>query len=115
MPHIFVEYSKTIGEIIEIPSLILKLHNTLAQQGVNKSVIKTRSCMCRYAAVGEQEMRGHMVHVTLSLKEGRDLETKRKYGDAVFKALKGEIEDKVKACAISMEMRDMDANTYYTT
>ena len=115
MPHILIEYSKIFGEIIETPLLVLKLHNTLAQQGVDKSIIITRSRMSRYVAVGEQEMCGHMVHVTMSLKEGRDLETKRKYGDAVFKALKDEIEKKVNTCAISMEIRDMDADTYYTT
>ena len=115
MPHILIEYSRTFGEIIEVPSLVLKLHNTLTQQGVDKSIIRTRSRMSRYVAVGEHDMDGHMVHVTMSLLEGRDLETKRKYGDAVFNALKDEIEEKVKACAISMEIRDMDADTYYTT
>ncbi|MFP4098280.1 MAG: 5-carboxymethyl-2-hydroxymuconate Delta-isomerase [Alphaproteobacteria bacterium] len=115
MPHILIEYSKTLGEIIDSPALVLSLHETLAAQGVNKSAIRTRSRMCRYAAVGEQDLHGHMIHVTLALKAGRDKDTKHRYAEALFGVLKEHVTEKVKACAISMEIRDMDADMYYTT
>ena len=113
MPHIIVEYSKNIGDIIDISKLVCDMHETLSAQGVNKERIKTRAVACNYAFVGEQGSRGHMLHTRLLILEGRDAATKKKYGDALHGIMKEYVGDAVKHCSITLEIRDMDKDNYY--
>lgn len=113
MPHIIVEYSRNLGEIIEVSDLILKLHSTLADEGIDKERIKTRALACDYVAVGNHDLHGHMLHATLLLLEGRDLPTKKQYGDALHRAMSEVVDNTVKHCAVTLEIRDMDKDTYY--
>ncbi len=113
MPHIIVEYSKNIGDIIDISKLVHDMHDKLAEQGVDKNTIKTRGVACNYACVGEQDSRGHMLHTRLLILEGRDAETKHKYGDALHEVMKKYVGDAVKHCSITLEVRDMDKDFYY--
>ena len=113
MPHIIVEYSRNIGDVAEISDLVLNLHNALADAGIDKARIKTRAVVSDYVAVGEHELHGHMLHTTLLLLEGRDVPTKDKYGQALFKQLNKFVDGVFKDCAISLEVRDMSKDTYY--
>ncbi len=113
MPHIIVEYSKNLGDIIEISNLVLDMHDALADQGIDKTRIKTRAVRCNYVAVGDFGSHGHMLHATLLLLEGRDVETKRQYGDALVEVMKKSVEGSVKHCSVTLEVRDMVKDTYY--
>tara|TARA_R110001592_G_scaffold3525_28_gene20175 strand:+ start:15368 stop:15712 length:345 start_codon:yes stop_codon:yes gene_type:complete len=113
MPHIIVEYSRNLSEIIEISDLVIKLHDTLSAAGIDKERIKTRAIACSYVAVGDYERHGHMLHATLLLLEGRDTETKQKYGEGLHAAMKSMVEGVVRNCAVTLEIRDMDKDTYY--
>ena len=113
MPHVIVEYSKNLGDIINISKLVYDLHEALAAQGVDKSRIKTRAIECNYVSVGDQDSRGHMLHATLLLLEGRDNTTKKQYGDVLHSMMKGYVGDVVKHCSVTLEIRDMVKDTYY--
>lgn len=113
MPHIIVEYSKNIGDIIDISHLVADLHEALAAQGVDQARIKTRASSCNYVAVGDHGSHGHMIHATLLLLEGRDAKTKKKYGDALHGLIKKRVKGVVKSCAVTLEIRDMDTDSYY--
>ncbi len=113
MPHIIVEYSNNIGDIIDISHLVVELHDALAEQGVEKARIKTRAFGCDYVAVGDHGSHGHMIHATLLLLEGRDAITKKKYGDALHGVIKRRVKGVVKSCAVTLEIRDMDTDSYY--
>ena len=54
MPHIIVEYSKTLEP--KIPALLSSLHEALAAQGIDKARIKTRGIALSHADVGEDEV-----------------------------------------------------------
>ncbi|MGH1375262.1 MAG: 5-carboxymethyl-2-hydroxymuconate Delta-isomerase [Alphaproteobacteria bacterium] len=113
MPHITVEYSKNIGDIIVMSKLVEDLHESLAAQGIDKARIKTRAYACDYVVVGDQASHGHMIHATLLLLEGRDVATKKQYGDALHKTMKGYVDGVVRNCAVTLEIRDMAKDTYY--
>ncbi len=113
MPHIIVEYSRHLEGVIKFSLLVQNLHKTLAAQGVNESGIQSRARVCEYTSVGEQGLSGHTLHTTLLLLEGRDIETKRKYGDALYEVLKTSVEGKVKNCAVSLEVREMAKDAYF--
>lgn len=113
MPHIIIEYSKNLGDIVEIPNLVLGLHETLAAQGIDKTRIKTRATACNYVAVGDYGSHGHMLHATLLLLEGRDLATRKQYGDALHGKMHAFMKGVVNHCAITLEVREMAKETYY--
>jgi 5-carboxymethyl-2-hydroxymuconate isomerase len=114
MPHIVVEYSKNLGEIIEISDLVVAMHNALAAAGIDKTRIKTRAISCNYVVVGDVGAHGHMLHGRLLLMEGRDVATKKKYGDALYAVMKAKVEGVVKSCSVTLEIRDMNKDTYYS-
>tara|TARA_R110002072_G_scaffold155726_8_gene306180 strand:+ start:1137 stop:1481 length:345 start_codon:yes stop_codon:yes gene_type:complete len=113
MPHLIVEYSKNIGDIVEIANLIIDMHNTLADQGIDKSRIKTRAIACNYVCIGDHGSHGHMIHARLLLLEGRDVATKKKYGDALHAKMHEYVDGVVQHCSTTLEIRDMDKDTYY--
>ncbi len=113
MPHIIVEYSRHLEGIVKVPSLVKDLHIALAAQGVDEVSIVSRARVCDYVSVGVIGTHGHMLHTMVLLLEGRDAETKRKYGEALYDVLKTSVEGKVKNCAVSLEVRDMDKETYF--
>ncbi len=113
MPHIIVEYSKNLGEIIEISDLVSELHNVLSDQGIEKDRIKTRAISCNYVAVGDCCYNDHMLHATLLLLEGRDVETRQKYGSAIYNTLNDSVKNILKNCSVTLEVREMNKDTYY--
>ena len=52
MPHIIVEYSKTVGTEIDMDQLLSALHKSLAGQGVEQERIKTRAMGISQSVVG---------------------------------------------------------------
>lgn len=113
MPHIVVEYSKNIGDVIDVSKLVGQLHEELAAQGIDIARIKTRGMACNCVAVGTHGSHGHMLHATLLLLEGRDAATKKQYGDALYNKMKEYVGNTVKHCSITLEIRDMNKDTYY--
>lgn len=113
MPHIIVEYSRHLEGIVKIPDLVQDLHIALAAQGIDEARIRSRARICDYASVGVLGAHAHMLHTMVLLLEGRDTATKRQYGDALYAVLEKSVEGRVKHCAVSLEIRDMDKDTYY--
>lgn len=114
MPHIILEYSKNLGEIIEVSDLAVSMHNALSDAGIDKSRIKTRAVSCNYVVVGDVGAHGHMLHASLLLLEGRDDTTKKKYGEALIQVMKRAVEGRVAACSVTLEVRDMKKETYFS-
>ncbi|MCB9965130.1 MAG: hypothetical protein H6855_03515 [Rhodospirillales bacterium] len=108
MPHIIVEYSKSLEP--RMSRLLGEMHNMLAEKGIDKTRIKTRGIAVEHAHVGEHGTQGQMMHATLLLLAGRDLETKKKYGGALHTLMKQTAPDD---CAVTLEIRDMDPESYY--
>ena len=113
MPHIIVEYSRHLEGIVRISKLVEELHIALAAQGVDETSIMSRARVCDYVSVGAIGTHAHMLHTMVLLLEGRDTKTKQQYGEALFEVLKDSVSDKVKNCAVSLEIRDMDKDTYF--
>lgn len=109
MPHIIVEYSPDLEERSDLPALLQTLHEALAAQGIDAARIKTRGIALTHAYVGTQGFAGSMAHITLLLLAGRDTATKKQYGDVLHGLAKAAIQD----AAVTLEIRDMDKETYY--
>lgn len=109
MPHIIVEYSANLENQIDIPSMLSGMHDALADQGVDKNRIKTRGISIPHAIVGNQGATGKMIHITLLLLEGRDIQTKKTYATPIHTIAKQSAPEE---CAVTLEIRDMVSETY---
>lgn len=110
MPHIIVEYSKNLEDQMQVGEMLIDMHEALTAQGIDKARIKTRGIAVDHAVVGDKGADGAIAHATLLLLEGRDLETKKQYGDAIHKVMVGAAPQN---CAVTLEIRDMVKDTYY--
>ncbi len=110
MPHIIVEYSKDIEKSVDIPNMLSKLHNKLAEQGIYSTRIKSRAIACDHVVVGDKGASGCLMHLTLLILEGRDLATKKNFGDPLYQIMNDYASDN---CAATLEIREMNKETYY--
>lgn len=110
MPHIIVEYSQNLESQTDIPNLLHDLHQSLAAEGIDKARIKTRGIALNHAVVGDEDADDDMMHATLLLLEGRDVPTKKQYGDALYAVMNKSAPN---GCAVTLEIRDMSKDTYY--
>lgn len=108
MPHIIVEYSNAIDA--SMPAALEHAHDALTAQGIDKARIKTRGIALPHAIVGDKGFDGKMAHITLLLLEGRDIPTKKQYGDAIIEQVKNNLPSDT---TVTMEIRDMVKDTYY--
>ena len=113
MPHIIVEHSSNIEDQIDLPDLLQALHESLTAEGIDKARIKTRSLPLSHAVVGAHGVQGHMVHITLLLLAGRDVPTKKQYADPLHALAKDVLQSKLPQCSVTLEVRDMNPDTYY--
>ncbi len=113
MPHIIVEYSKNLEALFNLSEMLINMHEALAEKGIEKSRIKTRGISLDHSIVGDTGHEGAMLHCTLLLIEGRDIETKRIYGDALHHVMTHKVTSIIDHCHVTLEIRDMDRDTYY--
>ncbi len=109
MPHIILEYSKSIETHVDISAALSDMHDTLAAQGVDKARIKTRAVSLEHNIIGDTGPTGQMIHVTLLLLEGRDVATRQQYGQALYDILQPYVPE---ACSLTLEVREMHKDTY---
>lgn len=112
MPHIIVEYSAKLESRVDLPEVLQGLHEALAGQGIDKARIKTRGIKLDHAVVGDKGADGLMAHTTLLLLEGRDVATKQTYGQALHAVVQERIGQSVPECKLTLEVRDMEKETY---
>lgn len=113
MPHIIVEYSKNIEALFDLSEMLIDMHEALVEKGIEKSRIKTRGVSLDHSIVGDTGREGAMLHCTLLLLEGRDIETKRIYGDALHHIMVHKVTNILDHCSVTLDIREMDRDTYY--
>lgn len=112
MPHIIAEYSPNLETEIDVPTMLSDMHAALGEGLGGVERIKTRAIKLDHAVVGDHGASGRMIHITLLLLEGRDVDTKNAYAAAICDAAKKHTADLNDTCAITLEVRDMVKDTY---
>jgi 5-carboxymethyl-2-hydroxymuconate isomerase len=88
MPHVLIEYSANLRDRIGVPQLVRRLHDAAIDTGVFPlGGTRTRAFARDDYRIADGHPDNAFVHVTLRIGHGRDLETRRRAGRAVFDAL----------------------------
>ena len=111
MPHIALDYSANMAERTDIGALCDHLRQAAAATGVFPPAgIRVRAFAASHVSIADGNPQHGYVDISLRLRAGRDLDTRKRAVEAVFEAARAFLEPAMQAhpVALSLEMRDID-------
>ena len=114
MPHFTIEYSANLDGRLDIGAVVELVRNAAVQTGIFPlGGIRVRAIRCEHYAIADGRKNFGFLDMVLRLGEGRDLATRQKAGEHIFKVLSAYL-DPVFAnskFALSFDMQINDKET----
>ena len=114
MPHFTIEYSANLDGRIDMAEVVEVVRRAAAESGIFPlGGIRVRAIRCEHYAIADGRANYGFLDVLLRLGEGRDLATRKRAGEHIFKALSAYL-DPVFAqgkFALSFDMQINDKET----
>jgi len=111
MPHIHIDHSPGLGKALDIPALCHRLRDTAVASGVFPLAgVRVRVIECDYALIADGNPEHAYMDISVRLRGGRDLDTRKRAVELLFEAAKSECAELLdqSSFALSMEMRNID-------
>jgi len=114
MPHFTIEYSANLDGRIDMAEVVEVVRRAAAESGIFPlGGIRVRAIRCEHYAIADGRANYGFLDMLLRLGEGRDLATRKRAGEHIFKALSAYL-DPVFAqgkFALSFDMKINDKET----
>lgn len=114
MPHFTIEYSANLEPRLDMATVVEVVRRAAVETGIFPlGGIRVRAVRCEHYAIADGDPSFGFLDMVLRLGEGRDLATRQKAGEHIFKALSAHL-DPVFAdsrFALSFDMQINDKNT----
>ena len=114
MPHFTIEYSANLDERLDMAEVVDVVRKAAVETGIFPlGGIRVRAVRCEHYAIADGRPAYGFLDMVLRLGEGRDLATRKKAGEHIFKALSAHL-DPVFAqskFALSFDMQINDKET----
>jgi len=114
MPHFTIEYSANIDALVDMGAVVELVRKAAIETGIFPlGGIRVRAIKCEHYAIADGRPDFGFLGMVLRLGEGRDLATRKKAGEHIFKALSAYL-DPVFAnekFALSFDMQINDKET----
>jgi len=114
MPHFTIEYSANLDKRVDMDNVVELIRKAAVETGIFPlGGIRVRAIRCEHFAVADGSAHFGFLDMVLRLGEGRDLATRKKAGEHIFKALSAYL-DPVFAggkFALSFDMQINDKET----
>jgi len=114
MPHFTIEYSANLDGRVDIGAVVELVRRAAAETGIFPlGGIRVRAVRCEHYAIADGSRNFGLLDMVLRLGEGRDLATRKRAGEHIFKALSAYL-DPVFAngkFALSFDMQINDKET----
>ena len=114
MPHFTIEYSANLDGRIDMAEVVEVVRRAAAESGIFPlGGIRVRAIRCEHYAIADGRANYGVLDMLLRLGEGRDLATRKRAGEHIFKALSAYL-DPVFAqgkFALSFDMQINDKET----
>jgi 5-carboxymethyl-2-hydroxymuconate isomerase len=114
MPHFTIEYSANLDKRVDMAAVVELVRKAAVETGIFPiGGIRVRAVRCEHCAIGDGNPQLGFLAMVLRLGEGRDLPTRKKAGEHIFKALSAYL-DPVFAnskFALSFDMQINDKET----
>ncbi|MGX1108994.1 MULTISPECIES: 5-carboxymethyl-2-hydroxymuconate Delta-isomerase [Bradyrhizobium] len=114
MPHFTLEYSANLDDLVDMGATVELVRRAAVETGIFPlGGIRVRAVRCEHYAIADGRKNYGFLDMVLRLGEGRDLATRKKAGEHIFKALSAHL-DPVFAnskFALSFDMQINDKDT----
>jgi 5-carboxymethyl-2-hydroxymuconate isomerase len=88
MPHFTIEYSANLDRHIDMGAVVELVREAAVETGIFPlGGIRVRAVGCEHYAIADGQTNLSFLDMVLRLGEGRDLATRKKAGEQIFKAL----------------------------
>ncbi len=88
MPHLNIEYSANVGEVLDIQGLVDRIHETALATGIFPlGGVRTRAEARTHYRIADGNPAAGYIHMVVRIGSGRDVETRREAGERIFAAL----------------------------
>ena len=114
MPHIVIEYSANLESDIDIPALVVALHETaVGIPDLPVGGLRTRTARRDQYRIADGHTDNGFINVTLRIAEGRSLEVRQQAGEELFETLKGFVAPQFerRPMSLSLEVQEIQAET----
>ena len=111
MPHIVLDYSANLESDADIPGLCAALRGAAAAcPAFPTAGIRVRAIRADHCAVADGNPENGYIDISVRLRGGRDLETRKRAAADLFDAARAHLAPVIAArrIALSLEMRDID-------
>jgi len=112
VPHLIVEYSANLEQLIDLDSLLDRMHATAIETGMFPiGGIRIRAYKAEHYRIADCAPDNAFVHVTAIVGAGRPLDRREQVSKTLFDAICKELDDvaATSPLAISFNMREFDA------
>ena len=114
MPHFTVEYSANLEPSVDIGAVVEVVRSVAVETGIFPlGGIRVRAIRCEHFAIADGGDNYGFLDMVLRLGEGRDLATRKKAGEQIFKALSAHLDPVFASSkfALSFDMQINDKET----
>jgi len=114
VPHFTIEYSANLDAHVDIAKVVEVIRLAAVETGIFPlGGIRVRAIRCEHYAIGDGNPEFGFLDLVLRLGEGRDLTTRKKAGDDIFRALSAYLDPVFAGCkfALSFDMQINDRET----
>jgi len=114
MPHFTIEYSANIDDLVDMGAVVEVVRKAAVETGIFPlGGIRVRAVKCEHYAIADGRSSFGFLDMVLRLGEGRDLATRQKAGEHIFKVLSAYLDPVFKNSkfALSFDMQINDKET----
>ena len=114
MPHFTIEYSANLDDRVDMGKVVEIVRKAAVETGIFPlGGIRVRAIRCEHFAIADGRPQHGFLDMVLRLGEGRDLATRKKAGEHIFRALSDHLDPVFAAsqCALSFDMQINDKET----
>ena len=114
MPHFTIEYSANLEARVDIGAVVEVVRKAAVETGIFPlGGIRVRAVRCEHYAIADGQRQFGFLDMVLRLGEGRDLATRKKAGEHIFKALSAYLDPVFASSkfALSFDMQINDKET----
>jgi 5-carboxymethyl-2-hydroxymuconate isomerase len=114
MPHFTIEYSANLEPRVDIGAVVEVVRSAAVETGIFPlGGIRVRAIRCEHFAIADGGNNYGFLDMVLRLGEGRDLATRKKAGEQLFKALAAHLDPVFASSkfALSFDMQINDKET----
>ena len=114
MPHFTIEYSANIDDLVDMGAVVEVVRKAAVETGIFPlGGIRVRAVKCEHYAIADGRPSFGFLDMVLRLGEGRDLATRQKAGEHIFKVLSAYLDPVFKNSkfALSFDMQINDKET----